>query len=282
MKFSLCNEVIRDLSFPDQCRFAAQIGFSGLEVAPFTLAEEPHLISREERRRLQAAALDQGLEITGLHWLLLVPEGLSITSADSGIRTRTREVILGLIDLCADLGGRVLVHGSPRQRLVEGDPAAARGRAAELLHQAAEAAGERGLLYCIEPLTRGETNFINTIAEAVELVATVGHPAFRTMLDTKAAAGAEREKIPELIRKWVPEGMIRHVHLNDPCRLAPGQGELRFREILAALLESDYQGCLAVEPFDYIPDGRSQAARAAGYLQGVLEDLPLAPGNPGA
>ncbi len=274
MKFSLCNEVIRDLDIEEQCRFASEIGYAGLELAPFTLTDNPHLIPAEERLLIRRTAEKYGIEITSLHWLLLVPEGLSITSPDREVRERTLEVMLGLVKLCADLGGRTLVHGSPGQRTFSGDREAAMARAAELFSRVAEVAGKAGVIYCIEPLTDKETNFINTIAEAAELVEKVGSPYFRTMLDTKAASGTEKETVTELINKWVPNGMIRHVHLNDPCLRAPGQGELRFRDILAALEENDYQGVLAVEPFDYFPDGRSQAARAIGYLQGVLEGLP--------
>ena len=271
MKFSLCNEVIRDLDIEEQCRFASEIGYAGLELAPFTLSDNPHLLPAEERSLIKRAAEKHGIEITSLHWLLLVPEGLSITSPDREVRNRTLDVMLGLVKLCADLGGRTLVHGSPGQRMVTGGHDAATERAVELFSRVAEEAGRAGVIYCIEPLTDKETNFINTIAEVAELVEKVGSPFFRTMLDTKAASGAEKKSVPELINKWVPNGMIRHVHLNDPCLRAPGQGELRFREILSALEDSDYQDVLAVEPFDYFPDGRSQAARAIGYLQGVLE-----------
>ncbi len=271
MKFSLCNEVVREMDIEGQCRFASELGYAGLEIAPFTLSDKPHRISAEKRIFIRRAAGKYGIEITSLHWLLLVPEGLSITSPDSDVRDRTLEVMIDLVNLCAELGGRTLVHGSPGQRMVVGDHAAASDRAAELLSRVAEEAGRAGVVYCIEPLTPKETNFINTIAEAAELVEKVGSPFFRTMLDTRAASGAEEESVPELINKWVSNGMIRHVHLNDPCLRAPGQGKLEFREILSALKENNYQDVLAVEPFDYFPDGRTQAARAIGYLQGVLE-----------
>ena len=37
--------------------------------------------------------------------------------------------------------------------------------------------------------------------------------------------------------------------------------------------EGVYQGIVAVEPFDYVPDGPGCAARAIGYLRGIGEDL---------
>ena len=107
MKIVLCNEVIRDLEFSAQCSLAAALGYSGLEVAPFTLGKNPHLLPLRQRSQLRRSALDAGISITGLHWLLLSPTGLSITNPDRFVRDRTIEIIVRLIDLCADLGGKL-------------------------------------------------------------------------------------------------------------------------------------------------------------------------------
>ena len=121
MKIALCNEVLRDLEFPAQCERAAALGYSGLELAPFTLGEAPHRLSADKRAQLRRVAADSGIAITGLHWLLLTPPGLSITAADPGVREATIDVLTRLIDLCSDLGGKILVHGSPKQRQVKED-----------------------------------------------------------------------------------------------------------------------------------------------------------------
>jgi sugar phosphate isomerase/epimerase len=91
------------------------------------------------------------------------------------------------------------------------------------------------------------------------------------MIDTCAAARSERAPIPELIGRFLPSGHVAHIHLNDPNRQAPGQGDLRFGPILAALQNQGYAGICSVEPFVYEPDGPTCAARAIGYLSGVLE-----------
>ena len=54
-------------------------------------------------------------------------------------------------------------------------------------------------------------------------------------------------------------------------RRGPGQGELRFAGIVRALRRAGYDGFVAIEPFDYYPDGASSAAHAAGYVRGLLE-----------
>jgi D-psicose/D-tagatose/L-ribulose 3-epimerase len=272
-RLALCNEVLRGLPFAEQCAFAAKVGYDGLEIAPFTLTAEPHRLSGARIAEIGGLAADHGLAITGLHWLLVAPEGLSITAPDAAVRKRTQDVIVALVDLCAALGGRVLVHGSPKQRSAGGDPAGAWERARETFALAADAAGRAGVIYCIEPLSPHETDFLTSFDEAAAMVRAIDHPALRTMIDTSAAALAERETVPALIARALPTGLVAHVHLNDRNRKAPGQGGDRFLPILTALRDHSYCGDLAVEPFVYEPDGRACAAQAAGYIRGLMEAL---------
>ncbi|HET6468653.1 MAG TPA: sugar phosphate isomerase/epimerase family protein [Geminicoccaceae bacterium] len=275
MRLSLCNVVIRELPFAGQCELAAKLGYDGLELAPFTLGPEPHLLEGAARAELRRAATAAGITITSLHWLLLAPAGLSITSADDAVRRRTVEVMRRLVELCAEFGGTALVHGSPRQReLPPGDETEARKRALDCLRAAAEAAERAGVTYCLEPLAPTETNFVTSVEQAVAIVEQIDSPAFRTMIDACAAGRSEMLPVAELIDRWLPTGLVAHIHLNDRNRRAPGQGEDRFAPILAALRRHGYAGVAAVEPFVYEPDGATAAARAIGYLRGILEALP--------
>jgi sugar phosphate isomerase/epimerase len=275
MKISLCNEVIRDLDFPAQCRLAAGLGYDGLELAPYTLSDQPQRLAPVRRTQLRRIAADHGLALSGLHYLLLAPEGLSITSRDEGVRARTVDVMRRLIELCADLGGAVLVHGSPAQRAIEHGDArqAAATRALECFAAIAGDAEQAGVTYCIEPLTPSQTPLINTVEEAAAMVEQIGSPAVRTMVDACAAGNAESVPVEALIERWLPSGHIAHVHLNDPNRRGPGQGNLRFGPLFWALQRHGYDGRCAVEPFVYEPDGATCAARAIGYLRGVLERI---------
>jgi len=279
MQFALCNEVLQPLPFERQCALAAQLGYDALEVAPFTLADDPMTISDAQAREFRRVAEDAGITISGLHWLLVAPGGLSIVSADAAVRERTGVVIERLVELCALMGGRYLVHGSPKQRSVPaGDtPAAARARAAACFARAARRAGACGVTYCIEPLAPRETDFIHTVAEAAALVDEIGSPALRTMIDCSAAGQAEAGPVDALMARWMPSGRIAHVQVNDPNRRGPGQGAMAFAPIVATLLRMQaaghYDGIVAVEPFDYVPDGPGSAARAIGYLRGLVEAL---------
>jgi sugar phosphate isomerase/epimerase len=276
MRISLCNEVIAGLPFEQQCALAAQLGYDGLEIAPSTLDDTaPHLIAATRRAEIRRVAETAGIAITGLHWLLLKPAGLSITTDDQAARERTIEVMRRLIGLCADLGGSILVHGSPAQRRLPAHDgaAAARQRGAEAFAAIAEDAGRAGVTYCIEPLAPRETNFINRVAEAAALVKHIGHPALRTMIDCCAASLAEAEPVASLIERWLPTGLVAHIHVNDRNRRAPGQGEDRFAPVFAVLMRLGYDGIVSAEPFDYVPDGPGSAARAIGYVRGILETL---------
>lgn len=273
MKFTLCNEVLSDLSFEQQCRWAAEMGYDGLEVAPYTLADDPAKLSDSELAGYRQLAESAGIRITGLHWLLLAPEGLSIVDPSPATRQRTLDTLKALIHMGHELGSEVLVHGSPAQRRLGKDAEGDRQRALDYLSQAGEWAARAGLIYCIEPLSPKETNFINTVAQGVELVQEINSTGLRTMLDTSAAAQAESEPVEEVLARWLPSGQLAHLQLNDRNRQAPGQGSDRFTPILRTLRDAGWERPVSVEPFVYRPDGATTAARAIGYLRGIEEAL---------
>src|ERR1700736_2837056 len=275
MRIALCNEVLADMPLERQCEYAAGLGYDGLEIAPFTLHASPEKISTAQAAKIRATVEASGLVVTGLHWLLVKPEGLSLTDPDPAVRARTLEVMIHLTGLCAELGGAILVHGSPKQRqIAPGEThGVALARLRDALAQVALAAARVGVIYCIEPLSQRETALVNTIAEAAELVRSIDHPNLKTMIDCSAAGQTEAEPVPDLIDRWLPTGLIAHVQVNDPNRRGPGQGEMKFAPILIALKRHHYTGTIAVEPFDYLPDGPSVAAFSIGYLRGLREAL---------
>jgi D-psicose/D-tagatose/L-ribulose 3-epimerase len=275
MRISLCNEVIGELPFARQCEVAATLGYDGLEIAPVTLTDDPTKLTAAQIAELRRAASDAGIAISGLHYLMRAPAGLSITSGDDAQRRRSVEVVRALCALCAELGGKILVHGSPDQRKLDpGDEDNGRKRGIDCFAAVADAASQAGVTYCIEPLARVQTAFVNTVAEAAAIVRQIDNPALRTMIDCSAAGQTEAEPVDALVRRWLPTGLIAHIHFNDPNRRGPGEGELAFGPILAALRESGYRGNAAIEPFDYKPDGPTCAARGIGYIRGILQTLP--------
>jgi D-psicose/D-tagatose/L-ribulose 3-epimerase len=271
MRIALCNELLEPMPFAKQCEYAAALGYDGLEVAPYTLSAEPHRMTAEARAAARRAAGDAGIEIVGLHWLLTAPKGLSITTPDDKIRGWTVDVMKGLIELSADLGGSYLIHGSHREIAPGETREIAMNRAHDCFSNIAEIAQACGQTYCIEPLATDSTLVINTISEAVAIVDSIGNPAVITMFDCNHAAKMENGPLSDVLDHWLPTGKIGHIHINDRTRGGPGQGNERFAPIFAALFRNGYSRDISIEPTVYVPDGIGAAARAIGYVRGVLE-----------
>ncbi len=269
MKFAMCNEFCEGWSFAQACELAAEAGYDGIEIAPFTLAESVEDVDAAGRRELRQTAEGRGLEVVGLHWLLVKPEGLHLNAPEPAVRQRTADYLKGEVDFCADLGGRVLIFGSPAQRDVAPGQDYGRvwARSVEVFRALGEHAAARGVTFCIEPLGRSETNFVTSAAEARDLVEAVDRPGFRMMLDVKAMAG-ELRPMPEIIRECAP--YVEHFHANDAEREGPGFGETDFRPIAAALQEVGYDGYVSVEVFDFSAGPERIARESLDYLRRVF------------
>jgi len=272
MKFAICQELFEDWDWPRQCRFIADTGYTGIEVAPFTLGPRITDVTPERRRELRQVAADYGLTICGLHWLLAKTNGLHLTTFDAAIRAATTNYLIELGKACADLGGTVMVFGSPAQRSLERgmSRSQAYAHAAEVFRGVMPALADRGVTICMEPLTGQETDFVNTCADAAELIALVDHPNFQLHQDVKAML-AEPTPIPELIERY--KTITRHFHVNDRNLLGPGMGPTDYHPIFAALLQSGYAGWVSVEVFDYRPGAEHIARESLRYMQSVLADV---------
>jgi sugar phosphate isomerase/epimerase len=269
MKFAICNEIFQGWKIEDIFAHAAKLGYAGVEIAPFTLANAVTDISAGERQRLVEVAARSRIEIAGIHWVLVKPEGLYINHPERSIRERTGQYFCDLVEFCADLGGKVMVVGSPKQRNVmagvtreqAGDWAAATFR------EAVARAEQRGVTICFEPLAPAETNFINTAAEALQFVERLNSPRFQIILDVKAMC-SEAKPIPQIIRESWPR--FAHFHANDKNLKGPGFGEVDFKPIAAALKEVGYQGFVSVEVFDFSEGAEVIASRSLEYLRQVF------------
>lgn len=272
MKFAICQELFENWDWQRQCEFMAATGYTGIEVAPFTLGSRISDVSPQRRIELKQQAADHGLEICGLHWLLAKTEGLHLTTSDRSVRQATANYLIELGQACADLGGTVMVLGSPNQRNLQSDVSReqAYANAAEVLRTALPAFADRGVKIVMEPLTQRETNFVNTCAEAVELIELVGHPNLVLHQDVKAML-SEPTPIPELIAKYAH--ITGHFHVNDDNLLGPGMGRTDYRPIVKALLDSGYSGWVSVEVFDYKPGAEYIARESINYMRRILEEV---------
>lgn len=266
--FAICNEIYRDWPLEDALRHAARTGYDAVELAPFTLAKDVNHLGPADRARIRETALRAGIAICGIHWVLVQTEGLHLTHPDAAVRARTGRYLMDLADCCADLGGRVIVFGSPRQRsrLPGVDAAQAWDFAIATFRDAVRRAEDRGVTFCFEPLSPAETDFINTAAEAVRFAGQFASPAMQVILDVKAMS-SEATPIPELIRAHWPQ--MAHFHANDRNLKGPGFGDVDFRPIAAALKEVRYGGYVSVEVFNFDEGAEVIAAKSLDYLKQV-------------
>jgi sugar phosphate isomerase/epimerase len=272
MKFAICNELFQDWPLEKGFQFAAECGYTGIELAPFTIADyvtDVPAFKREEVRRQADAA---GVQIAALHWLFAKTEGFYLTSPEDEVRGRTAGYLGELARFCADLGGGILVLGSPHQRnLLPGvSHEEAVQHAADVLLRAMPVLEETGVTVALEPLGPEWGDFLRTAAQAVELAELVGSPHVRLHLDCLSMS-SEPTPIPEIIRRNGP--LLAHFHANDPNGQGPGFGNLPFPPILEALGSIDYRGWVSVEVFDLSPGVERLARESLEYLEDCLARL---------
>ncbi len=275
MHFAICNETFQQdgQQWPMEriIPYCAEIGYEGIEVAPFTLAATVYDITREQRAAIRGTAEKHGIRIIGLHWLLAKVPGVYLNHPDAAIREKTEAYLRELIGLCSDLGGEVMVFGSPAQRSVQdGWPYRVTWqRTVETFKRLSEAAAAKNVTFAFEPLTTKETNFIISMEDGVELVEAVGHPHFRLHLDVKAMGADSRRSVADTIRT---EGgrYLYHFHANDLNLRGPGFGDTDFVPIFRALREVGYDRWVSVEVFDYTPDPQTIAVNSLAYMRKCL------------
>lgn len=266
MKFGICNEIFRGWKIEEVFGYAARLGYDAVEIAPFTLANSVTEIPAPDRKRWREAAARSGIQIAGIHWVLVKPQGLYLNHPDAGIRERTAKYFCDLVDFCADLGGTRMIVGSPKQRNLLPEVSVEQGRdwTLETFRAAVGRAEDRGVIVCFEPLGPSETNFVNTASEAIQLIQRLPSAHFKIILDVKAMS-SEARPIPQIIRESWPH--FAHFHANDPNLKGPGFGSVDFKPIAAALKEVGYKGLVSVEVFDFQDGAEVIAGRSLEYLR---------------
>jgi sugar phosphate isomerase/epimerase len=273
--FAICNEIYasdpsgRSWSQDEVFAHAAATGYDAVELAPFTVCREVGDLSASARVALRDGARRAGISICGIHWLLAKTEGYYVTHPEAGVRRRTSAYLRELVDFGADLGGSILVFGSPKQRsLLPGvSQNQAWDYATEVLRDPVRRAEERGVTICFEPLAPSETDFINLASDALRFAAQFASPGMQIILDVKAMS-AEPQSIPEIIR--ASAGRFAHFHANDRNLKGPGFGDVDFRPIGAALREVGYRGQVSVEVFSFEEGPQVIAEKSLATLRAAI------------
>lgn len=277
-RHAICNEVFQGWKFHEACKKIREIGYTGIEIAPFTLSDDPATITADERRQYRAIMNSEGLLFVGLHWLMMAPKGLHVTTPDEALRRKSWDHVRNLIDLCADLGGAsassngVMVFGSPFQRNTTGgatrEESAKRFR--DLFAEMASHAAALHVKLLVEALPKAQSDVINTLAEAVGIVNSCNMPSVRTMFDTHNAADETDPHADVVDRNF---GYIEHVHVNEMDGKHCGKGDYDFKPVLAKLREKNYQGWISLEAFDFSFGAETIATESLRYLESEIQKI---------
>ena len=273
-RHSICNEAFDKWPFADACKAIRKAGYTGIEIAPFTLAATPGEIAAAQRAEYREIIRSEGLTFAGLHWLMVSPKGLHVTGPDAGLRRRSWDHIRALIDLCADLGpDGVMVFGSPNQRATTGGLSReqATRNFIDGLAGVAPHAESRGVKVLVEALPIAQSDVVQTLAEAVAIVEEISSPAIGTMFDVHNAID-EREPHAALLERYF--SFIRHVHVNELDGRHCGAGSYDFKPVLEVLRRRAYTGWVSLEAFDFTPGAERLANESLRHLENQIDQLP--------
>jgi sugar phosphate isomerase/epimerase len=252
MKFAICNETFEGGSHREGLALSKKLGYTGVEVAPFTLGLDVREIRQGTRREYRAMVEDLGMSILGLHWLLAKTSGFHLTTDDAAVRSKTADYFKSLIELCVDLGGNIMVLGSPLQRNFTAPMThdQAMDNAIDVIGRLTSDLESANVRLAIEPLGPQEGNFLNHASQARAMIQRIASPNVRLHLDVKAMS-SEGFQIAQIIQDHAD--LLIHFHANDPNKLGPGMGDVDQAPIFKALKDIGYSGWVSVEVFDYSP-----------------------------
>jgi len=274
-RYGMCNESMQGQSWAEQCRVVAEAGYKGIEVAPFSLVQEGVKdLTAENRREMVKVMKDQGLECCGLHWLLAAPPaGLHFTTPDKNVRKKTWAYFDELIDLCGDLGGEVMIFGSPKQRSTMGiSIAEAKKYFAEGLAEVADHALQRDVKVLVEHLDKTQSDVVNTVAEAMEIVRELNHAAIQVMFDFHNTLD-ETEPFEAIIKEYFYHLFHVHVQEMDGGYLGTGNSVNDFVPGFQMLKNLGYEKWISLEVFDFAPGGETIAQESMRVLKEIEAKL---------
>ena len=272
-RHSICNEAFDKWPFADACKAIREAGYSGIEIAPFTLAETPGEVTAAQRAEYRDIIASEGLAVRRTALADGQPQGPARHHARMQIcASRSWDHIRDLIDLCADLGPNG-VHGV---RIAQSTSHHGRhdagGGHAELRRWPRRRSRRRpktAASRCWWKRCRiAQSDVVQTLAEAVAIVGEIGSPAVRTMFDVHNAID-EDEPHAALVDRYFD--FIRHVHVQRTGRPALRRGQLRFQAGTGdAARGAIIAGWVSLEAFDFTPGAERLANESLRHLESQI------------
>lgn len=273
MKLSICNEMFEGWSLAKTFRYVKQLGYDGIEIAPFTIAGSVEKVSKEKRNEMRKEANENKLEVVGTHWVLVTTDkNLNLFNKTGETNKEAINYLKEVVKFTAEIGGEIVVFGSPKQRSVPSREIfnQAWNSAVLAFKEIGDFAKDEGVTVCIEPLSREQTNFINNVREANRFIEEVNHENIKLILDVRSMCDEKRP-----FNDVIAEGKrnLKHFHSNDCNGYIPGSGSADYKQIVQGLLEVGYSGYLSVEVFDFKPDPETIATKSLENLRKFLKSF---------
>ena len=266
-KIAFCQELFKNNTLNEICSLLLELGYEGIELAPYCFSQDIRTLSNTETTNIRKTIEDCGIQISAMHWLLVSPSGMSITTLNDEMYNNTKDFFKNLIEFSHNLGNKMLIFGSPKQRMLSNKNSEQEfERAINFFKEMAERCSKYDITIAFEPLGPKMTNFGGTTEEALDIIKKVDHSSFSMMLDTSAII-REGKNPSDLIKSM--KNKFIYYHLNDPNELGPGMGTLDFKPIFQAFSEINYSGWVSVEPFSTAVPREIIAKKSMDYLKKI-------------
>jgi len=261
-----------DISLDDAIAHAAALGYDAVEVMPRDV-DDP------DPETLRAATERHGLDIMAIaSGFIAIEHGLTFTHPDAEVRRQAVRAMRRCLEAARRARAPLVSIGVIRGKLQGGATrAGALDHLIECVRECGFYAGELNLTLVVEPGNRYETDFIHTVAEALDLLVAVNLPSVRLMLDT-FHMNIEEVSLADAIRRAAPH--LAHVHLADSNRRAPGWGHLDFQPVAVALRETGYGGGIGLEML-LAPDFEAAARQGLQFVRRLFASAKSRPAGPG-
>lgn len=249
MKLSACTAAFGMADLKKIIKTSAELGYDAVELT--AALHLPVESTKERRKEVLGWIKEAGIECSALHYIF---DGtIRLLSTDPEMMKKSVDYMKKVIDVAYDMESPTVIVGSGgKTRSFEPDWDREDGIQcmADVIRQSGEYAKEKGVTLAIEAINRYETNFLNTLEEAVNFVNLVDHPNVRTMADTYHL-NIEEVNPAETIRKY--GHTLANLHLADSNRQAPGDGHFDFASVAEALRETGFHGYCSFEVFGLYP-----------------------------
>ncbi|MEM2931108.1 MAG: sugar phosphate isomerase/epimerase family protein [Thermoproteota archaeon] len=227
----------------ENLKILSELGFKAIEI-PGWLQINPLKVSKTDLKRISELSSSYGVSIVASN--SIYPPDFSHASNSEHLRRRSIEYTYRLAEAASEIECPILVWGSGKARSIPFETTREDGceRNLAVLKEAAKAGEEFNVRFGIEPLPKNETNFVNTVEEALELVEKVNSDFVKITADVRHMIREEYDLVESLKKA---EGEIIHVHIADNNSRVPGRGIIDFNRLFKCFREMGYRGAMSIE-----------------------------------